>query len=207
MYTKTMNCFKKSYIHFLFFSFFMTMPCAGLLANPGQEDFPPLPPDQDKPFFTNPETPRKDADSIIHYRGNRMYMEDVAFEIADTKCERLNDNTIIVEIIFTQSINPRSMGLESIFIDGEPLPDGTRFLFNRRGDTVKVFVIMVSDEFSMRVQNIRSFNGNLIEPAVFIVDLPEEQEDIENQEEEAQEFPEDQSLPDIPEEEFTDEAE
>ena len=136
-----------------------------------------------------------------------MYMEDVAFEIADTKCERLNDNTIIVEIIFTQSINPRSMGLESIFIDGEPLPDGTRFLFNRRGDTVKVFVIMVSDEFSMRVQNIRSFNGNLIEPAVFIVDLPEEQEDIENQEEEAQEFPEDQSLPDIPEEEFTDEAE
>ncbi len=204
MYTKTMNCFKKSYIHFLFFSFFMTMPCAGLLANPGQEDFPPLPPDQDKPFLSNPSVPPKDADSIIHYRGNRLYMEDVSFEIADTRFERIDDNTIILEILFTQSINPRSMGLESIYIDGEPLPDGTRFSFNRRGDTVKIFVIMMSNEFSMKVQNIKSFNGNLIEPAVFEVDLPEEQENVEDQEE-ADEFPDDSNLPDIPEEEFTDE--
>jgi hypothetical protein len=56
----------------------------------------------------------------------------------------------------------------------------------------------------MKVQNIKSFNGNLIEPAVFEVDLPEEQENVEDQEE-AEEFPDDSNLPDIPEEEFTDE--
>ncbi|MBO4533217.1 MAG: hypothetical protein J5726_05910 [Treponema sp.] len=196
-----MNCLKKSFIHFLFFSFFMTWPCASLLAEPGQEDFPPLPPDQEKPFLPVPNTPPKDSDSIINYRGNRMYMEDTALEVAQTKCERLDENTIALEIIFNQSINPRSMGHESIYIDGEPLPDGTRFLFNRRGDTIKILIIMNDDEFSMKIQNIQSFNGRLIEPAIFEVELPDEEEAADETE---SEIPEASEQP-LADQVFTDE--
>ena len=167
-----MKCLTKHCINFLFFSFFMTVPCMVLAANPGQEDFPPLPPDQEQPFFEPPKLPPKDPDSIIYYRGNRIYMKDDVMEVAKTNIHRLDDDTIALEITFTQSINPRSVNQDSFIIDDEPLPDGTRIIFNRRGDTVRIILQMEDDYFSLSIQNVSSFNGKLVEPVDFDLTIP-----------------------------------
>lgn len=143
-----------------------------LAANPDQEDFPPLPPDQDQPFFEPPKLPPKDPDSIIYYRGNRIYMKDDVMEVAKTNILRLDDDTIALEITFTQSLNPRSVNEGSFIIDDEPLPDGTRIIFNRRGDTVRIILQMEDDYFSLSIQNVSSFNGKLVEPVDFDMTIP-----------------------------------
>ncbi len=189
-----MNCLKKHLIHFLFFSFFITVPCAVCLATPDQEDFPPLPPDQDKPFLDSQKHPPKDQDNIIRYRGNRIYIENIELQVAQVKCTRQDEANVSIEIFFNQSINPRSMNEDSIYINDQPLPKKTRFLYNRRGDTLKLIISMQEDEFSLKVQNINSFSGYPIEPAFFEIDLEDEDEFFEFKPEEDGELPDDFSL-------------
>lgn len=166
-----MNCLKKRYIHFLFFYFFLTVPCTVILAEPGQEDLPPLPPDQEKPFPEPPKLPPKDPDSIIYYRGNRMYTKDSELKVIRTRGERLDENTILLEIFFNQSINPRTVDNDSILLDDEPLPDDTRFMFNRKGDIIRIILDFDDDDFLLTVQNIRSFNGIVLEPEDFDIQV------------------------------------
>ena len=179
-----MKCLLKPCIHFLFFSFFFTVPCAVCVATPDQEFFPPLAPDQDKPFFEPHTKPPKDPEIIINYRGSRVYMENELLQVADTQVERLDDETILLSIIFNQTINPRSVRLDSIIIDDEQLPEDTRFAFNRKGDTIRMILNVSDNDFCLKVQNICAFDGSLIEPVEIDVDLDEEEietEAVENQ--------------------------
>ena len=190
-----MNCLKKHYIHFLFFSFFITVPCAVSMANPGQEEFPPLPPDQDTPFLEAPKLPPKDSDNIIHYRGNRIYIENIELKVAQTKCERLDNDNVCLEIFFNQSINPRSVGHDSLTVNAQSLPEGTRFSFNKKGDTIKIVFAEKSDSFTLKVLNVLSFNGRPMEPVELVVEVQEESEaaDLEDAELQALEEAEDLS--------------
>ncbi len=187
----------------------MTVPCMVLLANPGQEDFPPLPPDQDMPFFNPPKLTPKDPDSIINYRGNRIYRKNGDMEVAKTAIRRLNKELISLEITFTQSLNPRSVNPNSFIIDDEPLPEGTKFFFNRKGDTVRILVEMEDDYFYLIVQDIYSFNGKLVEPVEFELEIPLPEEDEEeaesgsdNEEQDSDELPETDNLPENEEEAY-----
>ncbi len=173
LYTQIMNCLKKSCIHFLFFSFFLTIPCSVCLANPGQEEFPPLPPDQDKPFFENPELPARNPDKIINYRGNRVYKDnaEAAFGIINISCERLDENAVTMEVVFNQSINPRSITHESIFINQKPLDPDTHFLFNRKGNIIKLKFYTEEDTVICIIQKILSFDGNPLPPTKAEVEI------------------------------------
>lgn len=179
-----MKCLFKPCIHFLFFSFFFTVPCAVCVATPDQEFFPPLAPDQDKPFFEPHTKPPKDPENIINYRGTRIYVENEELQIAETEAERIDDDTIMLAIVFNQSINPRSVGAESFIVDDEPLPEETRFAFNRKGDTIRMVVYMSDDYFSLKVQNVSAFDGTMIEPVEIDVELADEEiqtEDVVNE--------------------------
>ena len=157
----------------------MAVPCAVCVANPGQEVFPPLPPDQDKPFFEPHKMPPKDSENIINYRGTRVYMENEMLEVEDTEIERLDEDTILLSIFFNRSINPRAIGRDSIIIDEEPLPEETRFAFNKKGDTIRMILNMSDDYFCLKVQKIYSFDGIMLEPVEFDLEIETESEDEE----------------------------
>ena len=91
------------------------------------------------------------------------------FLVTQVKSTKADDSSISLEITFNQSINPKSVNHTSIFVDGKPLPDGTRFSFNKKGDTIKLTVSSKNGEtangaFTLQIQNISSFDGTGIDP-------------------------------------------
>lgn len=134
---------------------------------PGQPPGPPPKPPEKK-------DPPKDESRIFYYRGNRTYAENLPLKINQIKCVRLDENIVGIEILFNQRINPRSIKNESIFIDNKLLPDFCRCLFNKRGDTIKLRVPVKSQTFKFRIMDVRSFEGNEIEPVELLVEVKDD---------------------------------
>ena len=156
----------------MFFSFFYTVTNAASSAAPDQVEFPPFPPDQELQGEGFPEKlPPKDAEHIYYYRGNRTYQENLPLEVNYLNCNRIDEDTVILEIVFNQSINPRSVNRDSFLIDNNTLPDGIRFSFNRKGDRIKIEVSMTDDSFEIKVQNVRAFDGTMIEPVEIVAQI------------------------------------
>ena len=185
-----MKSLKQHFIHFLLFSFLMSVPVTASSATPDSEGFPPLPRDQElneedshtfeKPpappvapdgTFKRPPRPPKDADNIINYRGNRTYTENLPLKINHTNCERKADDIVCVEIVFNQSINPRSLHHDCFLLNNHPLPFGTRFTFNKKGNTIKLMVPSSVNSFKLMIQKISSFDGSEIEPIEILAEV------------------------------------
>ncbi len=184
-----MRRLKKHLKHFLIFSFVFFAVNATSSATPDSEVFPPLPYDQELPedFFPDRKPPvegetgdkaeeerplpPKDADSIIKYRGNRTYSENLPLKLIQTRATRTDNGFVSLELSFNQSINPRSVRMNSILINNNPLAPEVRFAFNRKGNTIKVFFPMNYNSFKIKLLKIRSFNGNWIEPVEFLVEV------------------------------------
>ncbi len=154
-------------------NFILFLLIAGwLYALPVQSKPSPLPsPDFKREHPEPPKFPPKDESKILKYRGNRTYIENLPLKVNQIKCSRFDERTVCIEILFNQSINPRSFKKEAFFIDNNSLPEFCRFAFNRRGDTIKFVVPVNSQTFKLKIQNVRSFSGNVIEPVEMLVEV------------------------------------
>lgn len=182
-YNSSMKRLKKDFKYFLLFSFLMCMYCAPSFAAPGPEGFPPLPSDQEFPGEDlskrplpppPPSRPPRNPDNIIHYRGNRAYSEILPFEIVHTRSERKAEDVVSLVIFFNQSINPRSLNPDSFLLNNNPLPFGIRFNFNKKGNSVRMLLPLTEDTFKLKVQNISSFDGKMIEPIELLIEVDSE---------------------------------
>ena len=124
-----------------------------------------------KPIAPPPPLPPKDSDKIFYYRGNRTYSEELPLKVNFIKCMRGEDDSIIVMIIFNQSVNPRTVNHESLLIDDNELPETIRFSFNKKGDTIRIIIPQdwdeddeYDEEFRITVQDVCAINGICIEP-------------------------------------------
>ena len=151
----------------------MFVPCTASFAAPDSEVFPPLPSEQELPEEVFPKDekakendflkgdfkrlppPPKDPDNIIHYRGNRAYAENSPLEIIHTHCERKAE-------------------ADSFFFNNRPLPFGTRFNFNKKGNSVRMLLPLNEATFKLKVQNISSFDGKMIEPVELLIEVDSE---------------------------------
>ena len=178
-YNSGMKRLKIHFKHFLTFSFLMFVLCTTSFAAPGPEASPPLPFAQEPPkedFKDKPPQPRppRDPDNIVHYRGNRAYSEDLPLELVHTRCEKKADELVSLVLIFNQSIDPRTIRPDSCFINNKPLPFGIRFNFNKKGNSVKMLLPLKEDTFKLKVQNISSFDGKIIEPIELLIEVDSE---------------------------------
>lgn len=147
---------------------------AGMLYSqpaPSKPTMPPPPSREHSEHLEPPPRPPKDESKILNYRGSRTYIENLPLKINQIKCTRFDERTVSIEIIFNQNINPRSFRKEALYIDNNPLPDFCRFSFNRRGDTIKFVAPVNSQTFKLKIQNVRSFSGNIIEPVEMLVEV------------------------------------
>ena len=191
-----MKCSKRRFQFLAFFSLFMTVIATASSAAPGQEVSPPFLPDQglpgedsskrppeqlheQPPMDRPPPMPPKDPDNIFYYRGNRTYSEHIPLVVKQLNCLRLDEENVIVELVFNQSINPRSVKHNSILINNSALSKDIRFAFNKKGDRIKITVPLMENSFEIKIQNICAFDGSLIIPqklSACIEDYEEEQE-------------------------------
>ena len=112
-----------------------------------------------------------------------MYMENLPLEIVDTRCMWLDEseNIVVIEVFFNQSINPRTLRYESIAVNDEILPEETRFSFNRKGDTIKLILLVPDDIFTLSIQGIKSYDGTTIEPVEIEVQVEASEEEASEQ--------------------------
>lgn len=174
-YNSSMKRLKRNFKYFLSFSFLMCAFYAPSFAAPGSEVFPPLPFDQELPEeAVEPQQyprPPKDPDKIIHYRGNRAYAENLPLEIVHTRSERKAEDVVSLVIFFNQSINPRALHPDSFLLNNRPLPFGIRFNFNKKGNSVRMLLPVTEDTYKLKVQNISSFDGKIIESVELLIEV------------------------------------
>ena len=173
--------------HFLLFTFLFLMPFANFWAEPSpmtgemhsetHSEMPSTPESAPQNGMQGgvqgvPQNiPGPDSDNIIHYRGNRTYTENLPLKINQIICVRVDGDLVSIEVIFNQSINPRTVRPDSFFINNIPLPPGTRFTFNRRGTTIKILFPISGTSFKFKLRNICSFDGSSIEPVELLVEI------------------------------------
>lgn len=151
---------------------------AGGSASGGGNPPPPGPGNPPPPGSPRPLPPSpKDPDNMLYYRGSRMTQEELPLEVNLVKAKKLGAGKVDVEIVFNQSINPRTVKHHYIAIDGLELPQTVRFWFNRKGDTVKFTLESEKDAFEMGLKRIRAFDGTVMSPAVMTVEVSAAEED------------------------------
>lgn len=131
---------------------------------PGQGTPPPQHP---RPLPPSP----KDPDNMLYYRGNRTAQEDLPLTVNQVKVSRVGAAQVDVEIVFNQSINPRSVKTHRITIDGSELPQNISFWFNKKGDTVKFMLASEKDSLELGIKGIRAFNGTVMSPTMITVQV------------------------------------
>lgn len=125
------------------------------------------PPQHPRPLPPSP----KDPDNMLYYRGNRTAQEDLPLTVNQVKVSRVGVDQVDVEIVFNQSINPRSVKTHRITIDGSELPQNVSFWFNKKGDTVKFMLASEKDSFELGIKGIRAFNGTVMSPTLITVQV------------------------------------
>ena len=114
---------------------------------------------------TSTESNKTESSSseVMKYRGNRVLSDGTSFNLQSIKTERNNDSEVTLEITFTESVNPLSVSKNSVVIDGDSISSETKFSFNKKGDTIRLSVPVKNERFSLKIQNVESFDGKTIE--------------------------------------------
>ena len=118
-----------------------------------------------------PPPPPKDSENIMKYRGNRTYTENLPLKLVQARCVLQEGDLACIALFFNQSINPRSVHPTSILINNTPLPAFVRFQFNKKGDSLKVFMPVKMQSFKLKVCNISAFDGTGIEPVELLLEV------------------------------------
>ena len=161
----------------LFFSVILSFSLLNAQGMPGGGGAPggsapgSTPPGNNPPGNFPPPLPPKDPDNIIKYRGSRTYSENIPLKIVHTKCSRKEGELVCLEILFNQSINPRSVKPTSILINNNPVLPPVRLMFSKKGDSIKMLIPMNSTTFKMKVSKIRSFDNTWIDPVELLVEV------------------------------------
>lgn len=68
---------------------------------------------------------------------------------------------IQIDIFFNEPINPKTITFQNILVNENQIGSTTKFIFNRDGTQVR-FKIDFKDNFTLKLQNIKTINGNNI---------------------------------------------
>jgi len=151
---------KKIIFIFMLFSFFLhafANPSQASRGRPEPKNPPPRMDKNDKRI--NSSAPKS---STLNFRGQRITIKDEPIKIINTLIEKKGKETFSVVLNFNQSINPSSVLTENIILNGNCIDSETKFVFNRRTDSVNFYIDCKKVE-SLELKNIESFDGKIIE--------------------------------------------
>ncbi|MCQ2590804.1 MAG: hypothetical protein MJ179_10305 [Treponema sp.] len=67
------------------------------------------------------------------------------------------NNTIQVDIFFTEPVNPKTISASTIYINEKNINANTKFIFNREGTQVR-FVIDYAESFLLKLINVETIS-------------------------------------------------
>ena len=119
----------------------------------------PPPPQQFEPHhFPNGE---------MNYGGRKMKRRQFPFFVIGIKNEKAGDD-FSFSVYFNDMIDTNSVLAQNIFVNEKPLLPNTEFLFNKNRRMLRFSIkkdFAGTERFSLRIKDIRSFDGRIIFPA------------------------------------------
>ncbi len=101
--------------------------------------------------------------NFTNYRGQRKPVESSAFYM-ETFSSKEDGDVLIIDITFNQEVDPRSVKVENIEINGVQVSDAVRFSFNREGRRMRISMEGgVTYPFSFTIRGIKSYNGRQLD--------------------------------------------
>ena len=70
-------------------------------------------------------------------------------------------SSVQINIFFSEAVNPRTLGPQSILINGNPINNNTKFMYNREGTQVR-FYVELNGSFSLKLIHLMTNSGKEI---------------------------------------------
>ncbi len=116
-----------------------------------------------------PESEQKSGKPFFSYRGQRKPVESSEFYILALSTMCRDGKTVLLNITFSQGIDPRSISFENIKISDKTISPSSKISFNREGNKIRIsfFDENLEFPFSLVLTGIQSYNGKNIEEFIF----------------------------------------
>lgn len=104
-----------------------------------------------------------DDEGIVLFHGKRMNSRHDVFRVM-----KVCVHERIVTVRFNMPVDPRSVNVHAVILDGRPLPPGTQFRFNREGMLVEIKLPpRIRPRGMIDVSGIRAFDGSSLQICSF----------------------------------------
>lgn len=115
------------------------------------------------------------SDDMMYYRGMRMLSSRADFYVTQIEFEEDDDVKIKLEVKFNMQIDPRTVNVANILLNGTPIPQSSRLSFSKRGDKFEIeFPLALLSNyyasggaFTLTLGDIKSFNNVALQESVF----------------------------------------
>lgn len=97
----------------------------------------------------------------MNFNGHRMPPRSENFSVIGLKIEERGE-LFTLSIFFNAPLDSNSVEAKNILINGNPLHEGTEFLFNRSRHMTRFSIPKMPEDFSLTLMNLRSFDGKIM---------------------------------------------
>ncbi|WP_407425887.1 hypothetical protein [Treponema sp.] len=113
---------------------------------------------QEIDFFPRRFPPdRPGRQESMNYNGRKMPRQGGNFAVIGVKVDEAGDY-FILSVFFNDAVDTNSIHSQRIFINDEPLPFQTEFLFNKTRHMTQFFIKKCPENFSIKITDVFSFD-------------------------------------------------
>jgi hypothetical protein len=120
-------------------------------------------------LFTVSSSIAQPSHEVVPYHGMRMTPKHSDFYVVKIVAEKTEAGNLLVDVYFNSAVDPRTVSLAAILVNGQPVPYGTSELFNKAGTELRLEfskercgILLNSADAKIRLEFISaaSFNGS-----------------------------------------------
>lgn len=104
-----------------------------------------------------------DSDSV-NYRGKREPRETGSFSVLNISTSRIDSNTVRLDILFNQTVDPKSAENAIYFINGIGGATKGKTEFSKDGKKIRIAIEAQDSDFVFEMKGISSYNGKTLSP-------------------------------------------
>lgn len=112
----------------------------------------------------------------MSYHGRRMMMQSRCFFVRRIETKVLRKKNVVIDIHFNVPVDPRTVAAGDVLLNGAPLDDETRCLFNKAGTEMRILVSEQSsadlinggaEPIQIELRRAESFSGTSLARRIF----------------------------------------
>lgn len=120
-------------------------------------------------FLSRPPVFAHQLHAIVPYHGMRMTSKHSDFYVVKIEAEKAEAGNLLIDVHFSSAVDPRTVALPDVLVNGRPVPSETSELFNKAGTEVRfkfpasvcgMFLSSADTRIKLEFVSAASFNGS-----------------------------------------------